>query len=143
MPTMADSPLGESGDVLTAHSAEAADNVDEQLRKLRSTTASHDAALPSAMREAAILGALSARQTTADERLAVRATLDRLDNLNNALGDVSRQIATSVTDFTRATQDSTESLARWTRVMAWATIAIAVFAIAQVVVAIMGLFTTH
>lgn len=80
-------------------------------------------------KEAPLLAVASARETAAVTLLAADRVAIELTSLTRAIDRSSA-----------ATDASTRQLTTWTRVMAWATIALAVFAIAQVVVAVVALF---
>lgn len=112
---------------LTKLAAAAADAVDAQIERLNAAADCGDAykATLGVQKEAAILAALVARQQTDDQNVATRAVLDRLDDLGRRLETVARTVEESVDRFTVATEASTKQLARWTKVMAWATIILA------------------
>lgn len=143
MPTNDDAPAGY--DVLTHFAAEAADAVDAQVQKLQSVSQVVEAPRLQAgvTKEAAILAALVARQQTADQNIANKAALDRLDTLGEQLTGMSKALTESVDRFTTATDASTKQLTKWTKVMAWATIVLSVFAFAQVVVAVLTWLRPH
>jgi hypothetical protein len=126
---------------LTKLAGDAADAVDDQIKQLRKAAeAGKDATV---QKEAAILAALVARQSTADQHLATRSVLDRLDELTGELTDVSTTLKASVDSFAQTAEASTRHLAKWTKVMAWATIVLSAFAFAQVVVAILAWLRPH
>ena len=123
-------------EALTRMSAEAADAVDEQVKRLE--TASRSGNAVAVHKEAAILAALVARQTTADQNLATKAALERLDDVNKHLAAASKTMQESVERFAQVTNESTKELGDWTKRMGMATIALAVFAAAQILVGVLA-----
>jgi hypothetical protein len=112
------------------------------------------------MKEAALLTAWNNRECSTALTIAtdwLRLTVDgssqqlnatgielgaKIEGLAKLLAASETHLAQRIDAFTTATDASTKQLARWTKVMAWATIALAVFAIGQVVVAVIALFHT-
>lgn len=76
---------------------------------------------------AAVVGANSTRMLAT----ATIAASDLIEASMTTLGE-------RIDAFTTATDASTKQLAKWTKVMAFATIALALFAVAQVVVAVLA-----
>src|SRR5579871_1949784 len=98
--------------------------VDDQMQRMQNAAAGSAVGV---LREPAILNALIARETAATMLVATDAIATRLQGLTNS---IDRSAA--------ATDASARQLAKWTKVMAWATMAIAVFAVAQVIVAVLA-----
>src|SRR5204863_9816856 len=114
--------------------AAAADAVDEQIERLRAASNTDPTkALLGVEIEAAILAARVARLHTEDQNVATRAILDRLDDLGRHLTDHAKTVRDSVHLFAATTDASTEQLSTWTKWMALATIVLAAFTLAQVV----------
>ena len=142
---MADEPEmpGPHWENLTARAAEAADQVDVQIKTLQeaspvlATDTPATRAAREVTKEAAILAALVARQTTADSHIPVRALLDRLEDLEQHLDQAAGRLAGSIDRFTTATDASTKKLATWTMVMAIATAALVLTGVAQIVLALL------
>jgi hypothetical protein len=67
----------------------------------------------------------------------------KVEGVGRLMGDSERHLAERIDAFTTATDASTRQLGTWTKVMAWATIALAVFAVAQVVVALLAWLKPH
>jgi hypothetical protein len=108
---------------------------DEAVERLRSLDETRD--MRAVTIEAAVLAAQSNRElgtATIVAAESVSAGIDALDTAGSALG-------TRLDALTEATKASTKSLTRWTKVMAWATIALAFFAVVQIAVAVAGLFS--
>jgi hypothetical protein len=64
---------------------------------------------------------------------------DKIEGLAGLMASSERDLAQHVHALTVSTDANAIELARWTKVMAWATITLAVFAIVQVVVAIIAI----
>jgi hypothetical protein len=65
---------------------------------------------------------------------------DKIAGLAGLMASSEQDLAQHLQAFTASTDASAMELARWTRVMAWATIALAVLAIMLVAIAAIGLF---
>jgi len=133
-------------------------DVTDQIEKLRAAANAEGTKGTSV--ESSILGSVVSREAAAVQAASamllmtalkkVASTVEastevvgaKVEGLANLMAASEKHLAERVDAFTSATDASTKQLARWTKVMAWATIALAVFAVAQVVVAVIAIFHT-
>jgi hypothetical protein len=118
-------------DVTTARAA-----VDKQVGEIRTRTTSPSQEMD---RQIAFLNTLTAREAAALARHVADEVMRGMDVLRRTADDSAGKIVAAFDRAIATTDESTQQLARWTRVMAWATTALAVFTVAQVVIAVIAL----
>ena len=67
----------------------------------------------------------------------MRESSGALQFASNVMAERIERLSAQLDAFTKATDASSRQLTRWTKVMAWATIALAVFAVAQILVTLL------
>jgi hypothetical protein len=112
--------------------------VEEQVKLLR-TICGEMTGTNALTREVAILETVVQRERAADEMVSVTLIRAALQSLASDAKQSADIVAGRIDAFTKATDASTKQLTTWTKVMACASIILAVFALAQVAVAVIAL----